>query len=110
MASATTVGSQVFRPSFVVQQVEKQKGKGQGKKGNSKGWNDSKGATVEKGWSNSNCWFSSGKGWEQQRPAGMNNLERDAKEYGNVDSGENRESTNPDTAGHCDGNSAVAGA
>ena len=25
MASATTVGSQVFRPSFVVQQVEKQK-------------------------------------------------------------------------------------
>ena len=44
----------------------------------------------------------------------MNNLERDAKEYDvlvmEMSTQENRESTNPDTAGHCDGNSAVAGA
>ncbi len=26
-------------------------------------------------------WNTSGKGWEQQRPAAMNNLERDSKQY-----------------------------
>ena len=26
-------------------------------------------------------WNTSGKGWEQQRSAGMNNLERDSKQY-----------------------------
>ena len=26
-------------------------------------------------------WNTSGKGWEQQRPAGMNNLERDSNQY-----------------------------
>ena len=78
-ASATTVESQVIRPSSVMQKVEKQKGKG--KKGDSKGWNDSKGWTVGKGWSEGKGWNTSGKGWEQQRPAGMNNLERDSKKY-----------------------------
>ena len=39
------------------------KAKGKGKKGDSKGWN------------------TSGKGCEQQRPAGINNLERDSKQY-----------------------------
>ena len=52
-----------------------------GKKGDSKGWNDSKGWTVGKGWSEGKGWNTSGKGWEQQRPAGMNNLERDSKQY-----------------------------
>ena len=52
--SATTVESQVIRPSSVMHKVEKQKGKG--KKGDSKGWNDRKGWTVGKGW-------SEGKGW-----------------------------------------------
>ena len=70
-ASATTVESQVIRPSFVIQKMEKQKGKG--KKGDSKGWNDSKGWTIGKGWSEGKGWYTSGKGWEQQRPAGMNN-------------------------------------
>ena len=78
-ASATTVGNQVIRPSSVTRKVEKQKGKG--KKGDSKGWNDSKGWTVGKGWSDGKGWNTSGKGWEQQRPAGMNNLERDSKQY-----------------------------
>ena len=36
--------------------------------------------TVGKGWSDGKGWNSSGKGWEQQRPAGMNNLERDSKQ------------------------------
>ena len=57
------------------------KAKGKGKKGDSKGWNDSKGWTVGKGWSEGKGWNTSGKGWEQQRPAGMNNLERDSKQY-----------------------------
>ena len=69
--------SQVIRPSFVTQRVEKQKGK----KGYSKGWNDSKGWTVGKGWSDGEGWNTSGKGWEQQRPTRMNNLERDQKQY-----------------------------
>ena len=59
-ASATTVESQVIRPSSVMQKVEKQKGKG--KKGDSKGWNDSKGWTVGKGWSEGKGWNTSGKG------------------------------------------------
>ena len=75
-ASATTVGSQVIRPSSVLQRVEKQKGKG-----DSKGRNDSKGWTVGKGWSDSKGCNTSGKGWEQQRPAGMNNVERYSKQY-----------------------------
>ena len=57
------------------------KAKGKGKKGDSKGWNDSKGWTVGKGWSEGKGWNTSGKGWEQRRPAGMNNLERDSKQY-----------------------------
>ena len=77
MASATTVGSQFIRPSF----VGKAKGKGQGKKGDSKGWNDSNGWTLGKGWSDSKGWNSSGKGWEQQRPASMNILDRNSKQY-----------------------------
>ena len=56
------------------------KAKGNGKKGDSKGWNDSKGWTVGKGWSEGKGWNTSGKGWEHQRPAGMNNLERDSKQ------------------------------
>ena len=55
--------------------------KGKGKKGDSKGWNDSKGWTVGKGWSEGKGWNTSGKGWEQHMPAGMNNLERDSKQY-----------------------------
>ena len=57
------------------------KAKGKGKKGDSKGWNDSKGWTVGKGWSEGKGWNTSGKGWEQQRPAGMNNLEHDSKQF-----------------------------
>ena len=57
------------------------KAKGKGKKGDSKGWNDSKGWTVGKGWSEGKGWNTSGKGWEQERPAGMNILERDSKQY-----------------------------
>ena len=57
------------------------KAKGKGKKEDSKGWNDSKGWTVGKGWSEGKGWNTSGKGWEQQRPAGMNNLQRDSKQY-----------------------------
>ena len=57
------------------------KAKGKGRKGDSKGWNDSKGWTIGKGWSEGKGWNTSGKGWEQQRPAGMNNLERDSKQY-----------------------------
>ena len=63
-ASATIVESQVIRPSSVMQKAE-----------NSKGW------TAGKGWSEGKGWNTSGKGWEQQRPAGMNNLERDSKQY-----------------------------
>ena len=59
----------------------KAKGKEQGKKGDIKGWNDSKGWTVGKGWSEGKGWNTSGKGWEQRRPAGMNNLERDSNKY-----------------------------
>ena len=73
-ASATTVGRQGVRPSSVMQKVEKRKGK----KGDSKGWNDSKGWTERKGWSDVGTLR---KGWEQQRPAGMNNLERDSTQY-----------------------------
>ena len=80
-ASATPVGNQVIRPSSVMHRVEKQKGKGQGKKGDSKGWNDSKGWKVGTGWSDGKGWNTSGKGWEQQKQAGMNNLERDSKRY-----------------------------
>ena len=76
-ASATTVESQVIRPSSVMQKVEDQKGK----KGDRKGWNDSNGWTVGKGWSEGKGWNASGKGWKQQRPAGVNNLERDSKQY-----------------------------
>ena len=78
-ASATTVERQVIRPSSVMQKVEKQKERE--RRGDSKGWNDSKGWTVGKGWSEGKGWNTSGKGWEQQRPAGMNNLERDSKQY-----------------------------
>ena len=60
-----------------MQRVEKHKGR----KGDSKGWNDSKGWTVGKGWSEGKGWNTSGKRWEQQRPEGMNNLERDSKQY-----------------------------
>ena len=59
----------------------KAKGKGQGKRETANGWNESKGWTVGKGWSDGKGWNSSGKGWEQQKPAGMNNLERDSKQY-----------------------------
>ena len=72
-------GKSGLRLSSVMEKVGKAKGKG--KKGDSKGWNDSKGWTVGKGWSDSNGWNTSGKGWEQQRPAVMNNLERDSKQY-----------------------------
>ena len=75
--SAATVESQVIQPSFFF--VHSGKGKRKGKKGDSKGWNDSKGWTVGKGWSEGKGWNTSGKGWEQQSPAGMNNLERDSK-------------------------------
>ena len=90
-ASATTVGSQVIRPSSVMPKGGEAKRKG--KKGDSIGWNDSKGWTVGKGWSDSEGWNTSGKGWEQQRPAGVNNVERCSKTVrcsrgGNVDSGE----------------------
>ena len=51
------------------------------KKGDSKGWNDSKGSTIGKGWLEGKGGNTSGKGWEQQRPAGMNNFERDSKQY-----------------------------
>ena len=67
-ASATTVESQVIRPSSVMQKVQKQKERE--RKGDSKGWNDSKGGTVGKGWSEGEGWNTSDKGWEQQRPAG----------------------------------------
>ena len=80
MVFATTVGSQVIRPSSVVAKGGKARGKGQVRKGGSKGWNDRKGWTVGKGWSYGKGWNSSGKGWEQQTPAGMNNLERDSKQ------------------------------
>ena len=40
-----------------------------------------KGWTAGKGWSDSKGWNTSGKGWEQRRPAIMNNLERDPKQY-----------------------------
>ena len=46
-----------------------------------KGWNESKGWTVGKGWSFSKGLNTSGKGWEQQRSSGLNNLERDSKQY-----------------------------
>ena len=52
---------------FLLCKVKKQEGKGQEKKGDSKGWNDSKGWTVGKGWSEGEGWNTSGKGWEQQR-------------------------------------------
>ena len=78
-ASATTVESQVIRPSSVLQKVEKQKERE--RRETAKGWNDSKGWTVGKGWSEGKGWNTSGKGWEQQRPAGMDNLERDSKQY-----------------------------
>ena len=51
------------------------KAKGKGKKGDSKGW------TAGKGWSDGKGWNTSGKGWEQQRPVAMNNLERNSKQY-----------------------------
>ena len=57
------------------------KAKGKGKKGDSKGWNDSKGWTAGKGSSDGKGWNTSCKGWEQQRLAGVNNLERDSKQY-----------------------------
>ena len=72
MVSCTVCG-QVKEPSMA--SATTVEGKGQGKKGDSKGW------TVGKGWSDSEGWNSSGKGWEQQRPAGMNNLERASKQY-----------------------------
>ena len=68
-ASATTVGSQVIRPSSVMQRVEKQKERE--RRETAKVGNDSKGWTVGKGWSDSKSWNTSGEGWEQQRPAGM---------------------------------------
>ena len=37
--------------------------------------------TAGKEWSEGKGWNTSGKGWEQRRPAGMNNLERDSKQY-----------------------------
>ena len=80
-ASATTEESQVIRPSSVLQRGGKAKGKGQGKKGDSKGWKDSTGWTVGKGWSDSKGWNTSGTGWEQQMPPGMRNLDRDSKQY-----------------------------
>ena len=49
--------------------------KGKGNKGDSKGW------TAGKGWSEGKGWNTSSKGWEKQRPSGMNNLERDSKQY-----------------------------
>ena len=73
-ASATIVESQVIRPSSVMQKGGKAKRKG-------KEGRDNKGWTVGKGWSEGKGSNTSGKGWEQQRPAGMNNLEHDSKQY-----------------------------
>ena len=61
--------------------VMKKGGKAKGKKGDNKGWNDSEGWTAGKGWSEGKGWNTSGKGWEQQRPAGKTNLEHDSKQY-----------------------------
>ena len=62
-----------------MRKAEKQKGKG--KKGDNRGWNDGKGWTARKGWSEGKGWNTSGKGWEQQKPTGMNSEERDSKQY-----------------------------
>ena len=72
--SATTVESQVIRPSSVMQKVEKQKERERRETAKV-------GMTVKVGQSERvgqkrKGWNTSGKGWEQQRPAGMNNLER----------------------------------
>ena len=77
-ASATTLESQVIRPSSVMQKVEKQEERERretAKVGDSKSW------ATGKGWSEGKGWNTSGKGWEQRRPAGTNNLERDSKQY-----------------------------
>ena len=68
-----------------------QKGKGKGKSGSFNGicYNCGKSGhsmTVKVGQSERDGpegkgWNTSGKGWEQQRPAGMNNLERDSKQF-----------------------------
>ena len=62
--------------------------KGEGAKGKGGSFNgicyncgkDSKGWTVGKGWSDGKGWNSSSKGWEQQRPAGTNDVEFDSKQ------------------------------
>ena len=77
-ASATTVGSQVMRPSSVMQRVEKQKERERRETAKV-------GMTAKfdrwEGMVRRQRLDTSGKGWEQQRPAGMNNLERDSKQY-----------------------------
>ena len=78
-ASATTVESQVIRPSSVMQKVEKQKERERRETAKV-------GMTVKVGQSERSGqkvkgWNTSGKGWEQQRPARMNNLERDSQQY-----------------------------
>ena len=63
--------------------------KGKGAKGEGGSFNgicyncgkDSKGWKAGKGWSDGKGWNTSGKGWEQQRRAGMNYLERDSRQY-----------------------------
>ena len=73
MASATTVGSQVIRPSSVTQRVEKQKGRDSERRDTAKVGMRAKVGQLERGWSDSKGWNSSGKDWERQIPAGMNN-------------------------------------
>ena len=57
------------------------KSKRKGKEGRLQRFSDSKGWTAGKGWSEGKGWNTSSKGWEQQRPSGMDNLERDSKQY-----------------------------
>ena len=64
-----------FGQVLLCKKVEKHKERE--RQGDSKCWNDSEVWTVGKGWSEGEGWNTSGKGWEQQRPAGMKNLERD---------------------------------
>ena len=68
MASATKLWKVRSFGQVLLRKGWTSKGKGQGKKGDSKGWNESKGWIVGKGWSDSKSWNSSRKGWEQQKP------------------------------------------
>ena len=77
--SATTVESQVIRPSSVMQKVEMHKEKERRETAQvgmtvKVGQSERDGQKVKVG-------TRQVKVWEQQRPAGMNNLERDSKQY-----------------------------